>query len=50
MADHAGHTLHVAIEGEPLYDELMADLTVIGGLEIGDISFADYLGDRDSES
>src|SRR5690242_19322127 len=44
LADHAGHTLRVVIEGTPEYEQL-GDLGFIqiGGDEYKDISFDQYL-------
>lgn len=44
LADHAEHNLRVVVEYGPLYtDDVFDDFTKIGGDEIGDISFAEYL-------
>ncbi|HZO73515.1 MAG TPA: hypothetical protein VFB60_15045 [Ktedonobacteraceae bacterium] len=46
LADHANHNLRVFVEGEP-GEELLEDpaFVEIGGDEIGDLSFEDYLKD-----
>lgn len=45
LADHAGHTLNVIIEGAPQW-EMISDFRVIGGDEIGDPSYQEYLGEQ----
>lgn len=44
LADHAGHRLHVVVEGEPL-DREFEDFVIIGQDTIGFPTFEEYLRD-----
>jgi hypothetical protein len=45
LADHARHNLRVVIEGDPEHDEVLDTSIEIGGEEINDMSFDEYLKD-----